>query len=105
MVIFLWITPMPPSRAMAMARLASVTVSMAAEIIGIFMGMFLESLVLRLTSRGITSEYDGTSRTSSKVKPSDLTLSSWKDIFAVFLRVIKLCENTKKMAILHTDYQ
>jgi hypothetical protein len=46
--------------------------------------MFLESLVFSDTSLGITSEYDGTSRTSSKVKPSDLILSSWKDIFAVF---------------------
>ena len=35
-LMFLWMMPMPPSRAMAMASRASVTVSMAAETSGIF---------------------------------------------------------------------
>ena len=39
MVRFLWITPMPPCCAMAMAIGASVTVSIAAEISGMFSRM------------------------------------------------------------------
>ncbi len=34
--MFLWITPMPPARAMAMAISASVTVSIAADTRGMF---------------------------------------------------------------------
>ena len=41
MVIFLWSTPMPPSRAIAMAIADSVTVSIAAETMGTFSGIFL----------------------------------------------------------------
>src|SRR5580698_1079807 len=51
---------MPPSCAMVMASRASVTVSMAAETTG----------KLTRTSRGRTSEYAGTSSTSSKVSAS-----------------------------------
>src|SRR3954471_6638157 len=64
---FLWMTPMPPSCAIAIARRASVTVSMAAETTGRFRTMFRLRWVLRLVSRGNTWEYAGTNNTSSKV--------------------------------------
>ena len=51
--------------AIAMAILLSVTVSIAAETIGIFNEIFLENLEFIFTSRGKTLEYPGTSRTSS----------------------------------------
>src|ERR1700745_198576 len=66
-VRFLWMTPMPPSCAIAIARRASVTVSMAAETTGRFRTMFRLRWVLRLVSRGNTWEYAGTNNTSSKV--------------------------------------
>src|SRR6202007_1239266 len=59
--------PMPPSCAMAMARRASVTVSMAAEARGRFRRMLRDREVARLVSRGNTWENAGTSNTSSKV--------------------------------------
>ena len=49
MGILLCTTPMPPSRAMAMAMDDSVTVSMAAEIRGTFSLMFFVSWVDRST--------------------------------------------------------
>ena len=42
-VMFLCNTPIPPSRAMAIAIWLSVTVSIAAEIIGVFSDIFLEN--------------------------------------------------------------
>ena len=65
-----WIIPRPPSCASAMARRASVTVSIAAETIGMFKVMFLVSRVPVPTSSGITSDLFGTMSTSSKVIPS-----------------------------------
>ncbi len=53
---FLWITPMPPSRASAMASAASVTVSMAALTIGIWIGMLRVKRERVSTSRGCTAE-------------------------------------------------
>jgi hypothetical protein len=53
---FLWMTPSPPSRAMAMAISASVTVSMAAERMGMLRKRRLVSRVLTETSLGRTSE-------------------------------------------------
>src|SRR5229473_1209256 len=70
MDMFLWMMPMPPSCAMVIARRASVTVSIAAETTG---RLTLISRVNRLaseTSRGSTSEYAGTSKTSSNVSAS-----------------------------------
>ena len=55
-VMFLWMMPMPPSCAMAMASRDSVTVSMAADRIGMFSVMSAVRRVLRSTSRGSTSE-------------------------------------------------
>ena len=69
MDIFLWMMPMPPSRAMAMAMRYSVTVSMAALIRGIFSRIFFVSWVCRSTSAGNTSLAAGISSTSSKVRP------------------------------------
>src|SRR5580692_2394539 len=62
--------PMPPSCAMVMASRASVTVSMAAETTGRLTRMSRVSWLARETSRGRTSEYAGTSSTSSKVSAS-----------------------------------
>src|SRR5882724_1110710 len=65
---FLWTMPIPPSWASAMARRDSVTVSIAAERIGMFMAMPRLSWVLRSTSLGWTWEKPGTIETSSKVR-------------------------------------
>ncbi len=70
--MFLWMMPMPPSCAMAMARRASVTVSIAAETIGILRARPLVSRVSRETSRGRISEYAGSRRTSSNVSASSI---------------------------------
>ncbi len=70
MVMFLWITPSPPSLAIPIAILLSVTVSMAALTIGTLSFTFLENLLSRLTSSGMTSAYPVLSRTSSKVRAS-----------------------------------
>jgi hypothetical protein len=59
--------PMPPSWAMAIARRASVTVSIAAETSGRFSVMLRDRRVARRVSRGKTCEYAGTNNTSSKV--------------------------------------
>jgi hypothetical protein len=66
--------PAPPL-AKAIAILDSVTVSIAAEIMGMFNFIFLVSQVETSTSWGKTSEYWGTKRTSSKVKPSKISMS------------------------------
>jgi hypothetical protein len=50
--MFLWMMPMPPHWAIVMARRASVTVSIAAERIGMFRRIPRVSGVARLTSRG-----------------------------------------------------
>src|ERR1700712_3694032 len=58
---------MPPSCAIAIARRASVTVSIAADTRGRFRLMFREKRVAREVSLGRTWENAGTSNTSSKV--------------------------------------
>ena len=55
-VIFLWSTPIPPSRAIAIAIAASVTVSIAAEIMGTFRVILRVKCEVIDTSRGNTSE-------------------------------------------------
>ena len=82
MDIFLWMIPIPPSRAMAMAMRYSVTVSMAALISGIFRRIFFVSWVCRSTSAGRTSLAAGISRTSSKVSPClrNFCAASWLTI-------------------------
>ena len=67
---------MPPARASAIARRASVTVSIAAETTGIASSSSRVSRVRVETSFGSTSDDAGTSRTSSKARPSRANLSS-----------------------------
>ena len=67
--------------AMAIARLASVTVSIAAETIGVFSLIFLLNEVEVSTSLGRTFEKAGTSSTSSNVIPSVIILSVKNDIW------------------------
>ena len=64
-----WITPRPPSRAIAIARRASVTVSIAADISGMASWMSRVSIVAVETCAGTTSDAAGTRHTSSKVRP------------------------------------
>jgi ATP-dependent DNA helicase RecQ len=73
-------TPIPPSRAIAIAIADSVTVSIAADTIGAFKRIFWVKRVVTLTALGTTSEYEGINNTSSKVKPSNSTLSETNDI-------------------------
>ena len=54
--MFLWRTPIPPSLAIAMAIFASVTVSIAAETMGILSFIFLENWVETFTWCGSMSE-------------------------------------------------
>ena len=82
MVRFLWMKPIPPSRAMQMAVRASVTVSMAALTRGMLRAILRDNWVVRSTSRGRTSEWDGTSMTSSNVSPSGIFSSNIADSFA-----------------------
>ncbi len=64
----MWITPIPPSLAIAMASLDSVTVSMAALAKGRLRSIFCVTFVDTSTSLGSTSEYPGTRSMSSNVK-------------------------------------
>ena len=80
MVIFLWITPIPPSRAIAIAIRDSVTVSIAAVISGMLRLMSFVSFVFRETPSGVTSDFAGMSNTSSKVSPSFTNFSLYSFI-------------------------
>ena len=62
--------PIPPSCASAIARAASVTVSIGAEISGMFSSMLRVSRVRVSASAGMKSLRAGISRTSSKVMAS-----------------------------------
>ncbi len=68
--IFRWMTPTPPSRAMATASLDSVTVSIGAETIGARRTIPGKKGLEMSTSLGNTSVRRGTSKTSSKLRPS-----------------------------------
>src|SRR5215208_8138216 len=63
-------TPSPPSCAMAMASRDSVTVSMAAEMIGIESSIVRVRRVAVAASAGSTEDAPGLKRTSSKVRYS-----------------------------------
>jgi hypothetical protein len=65
---FLWMTPMPPCCAIAIASIDSVTVSIAALTSGTLSVMLRVKRVLTSTCAGTTCECRGTSRTSSKVR-------------------------------------
>jgi hypothetical protein len=77
--MFLWTMPMPPSWAMAMARRASVTVSMAADMSGI-LSRCARQAGARSTCRWARwQEWAGTSRTSSKVRASEALRDRLRD--------------------------
>ena len=65
---------MPPSPANVIAIFDSVTVSMAADKIGVLSSMFFVNLVVSVTSAGNISEYCGTNKTSSNARPSSLII-------------------------------
>ena len=80
MVIFLWITPNPPWRAIAIAIADSVTVSIPALMIGIFNLIFLANCTPRSTSFGSTWLSAGINKTSSNVNPFFANFVSQFDI-------------------------
>ena len=65
---------MPPSCAMAMAMSASVTVSIALEITGIFSAISRVRRVAVLAIEGRISLSAGRNSTSSKVRPSGISM-------------------------------
>jgi len=65
---------------MVMASISSVTVSIAADTMGVFSMMFRVKGALISTSLGRTSEKAGIKSTSSKVSPSEAILSWANDI-------------------------
>jgi hypothetical protein len=67
--------PIPPASAKAIAILDSVTVSIAAEIRGIFKDIFFVSFVSVDASLGIKSLKRGSKSTSSNVRAFNFTLS------------------------------
>ena len=69
---FLWITPMPPNCAIAMASLCSVTVSIAEEISGILRWILFVSCVFTSASPGPIELSEGCNKTSSKVNASSI---------------------------------
>src|SRR6267378_1457043 len=71
---FLWMTPMPPDCAMAMAMRLSVTVSMAEESSGMPSSMVAVRRVCVLVSVGRTAEAAGSNNTSSKVSASRICM-------------------------------
>ena len=81
---FLWMTPMPPCCAIAMASSDSVTVSMAALASGTFSGMFRVNFVVTSTWVGTTCECCGTSSTSSKVSAVTMAVPRSRAEGAVF---------------------
>ena len=69
-------TPMPPASAIAIASLASVTVSIAAETIGRLRRIVRVSWVPTFVPLGITALWPGRSRTSSNASPSGIEFAS-----------------------------
>src|SRR6202158_1514984 len=70
--MFLWMTPIPPARAIAIAISDSVTVSIAADAKGTLSVIPRVNSEVVLTSFGCTSECLGVSRTSSKVRTTSV---------------------------------
>ena len=66
--------PRPPAWAMAMASRLSVTVSMAADTSGMFRPISRVNRVAVSTWVGMTSDGPGSSKTSSKVSPSRISM-------------------------------
>ncbi len=93
MLMFLCRIPTPPSRASAIARFASVTVSIAADIMGTFSAICLVSWVRMFTSRGNTCENAGTRSTSSNVTPSPKNLFESGEIDFEALILVAMCKD------------
>ena len=74
-----WTTPIPPTRASAIASRASVTVSIAADTTGIASSSSRVSRVRVETSFGSTSDSAGIRETSSKERPSRANFSSQRE--------------------------
>ena len=98
MDMFLWMMPMPPSRAMAMAMRYSVTVSMAALIRGMFSLILRVSWVCRSMSAGRTSLSAGISSTSSKVRPCRVNF--WRSSVLTISHLLYLSLRISKAEIL-----
>jgi hypothetical protein len=69
---------------------------MAAEIMGVLMVIDRVNFDDKSTLRGKASEYEGTKRTSSKVKPSNCILSERNDMFYYFYDFLLMRKTTKK---------
>ena len=80
-------TPIPPAAAIAMASLASVTVSMAAETIGKLRRMARVSRAPMSVALGITELMPGRSSTSSKASPSGISSASTIAIAIILRRI------------------
>ena len=89
---FLCMIPIPPSRASAIANWDSVTVSMAAEMMGILRSILPVSLVFTSVSAGTTLEWAGTRSTSSKVSASLI-------FFSIFSLSLILADNIRVNAM------
>ncbi len=88
-VKFLWMTPSPPSWARAMARRASVTVSIAEERMGVGSTRCRVTREAICTSWGSTALSAGTNSTSSKVRPSFTSSVSMRRVVAERPRSLK----------------
>ena len=87
--MFLWIIPIPPSLAIDIAILASVTVSIPALITGMFSFIFFVNCVFKSTCPGRISDFCGTNRTSSNVSPSFKNFPSISTILSIILGIRK----------------
>src|SRR5579872_3965572 len=76
-----WMMPMPPCCASAMARWDSVTVSMAELTTGMFKPILRVNQVRVSVSAGTILLREGTSRTSSKVRPSGIVSGIMRGTF------------------------
>src|SRR5580704_13328315 len=75
MDMFRWIKPIPPCREIAIARRESVTVSIAADTMGIFNEIARVRHVRVSACAGSTDDLPGKSSTSSNVSPSGIAPS------------------------------
>jgi hypothetical protein len=92
--------PIPPCREIAMARRPSVTVSMAAETMGMFSEMLRVRHVRVSACAGSTDDLPGKSSTSSKVSPSRIAPSI---IYAPVFTNIHKQQSPAKFAGLQKD--
>src|SRR5690606_16597625 len=91
--MFLCNIPIPPACAIAIAKSASVTVSIAADTSGIFRRIFFVSCVLVSTSRGQISELAGINKTSSYVRPSATNFCGSNCIWQISLEFLFARQN------------